>query len=43
MNSIWCPWKLAMLPNKSFERPCGVNGPRLAAAEASWPAAQLNR
>ena len=30
-------------PNTSFERPLSVGGPRLAAAEASWPAAQLNR
>jgi hypothetical protein len=29
--------------NNSFERPCGVGGPRLAAAWASRPAAQLNR
>ena len=31
------------MPNKSFERPCSVGGPRLAAFLASWPAAQLNR
>jgi hypothetical protein len=30
-------------PNNAFERPCGVGGPRLAAAEAVCPAAQLNR
>jgi hypothetical protein len=32
-----------MPSNKSFERPCGAGGPRLAAAEALWPAAQLHR
>ena len=32
-----------MLPNNPFERPCGAGGPRLAAAEASCPAAQLDR
>jgi len=31
------------LSNNTFERPCGVGGPRLSAAEASCPAAQLNR
>lgn len=29
--------------NNAFERPCGVGGPRLTAAEASCPAAQLDR
>lgn len=32
-----------MQSNGSFEPPCGVSGPRLAAACALWPAAQLNR
>ena len=32
-----------MLSNNAFERPCVVGGPRLAAAEALCPAAQLNR
>ena len=32
-----------MQPNNTFERPCNVGGPRLAAAEISCPAAQLNR
>ncbi len=31
------------LPNNAFERPFSVRGPRLAAAEASSPAAQLGR
>ncbi|NJD26561.1 MAG: hypothetical protein FIB06_14285, partial [Betaproteobacteria bacterium] len=31
------------LSNNAFERPCSVGGPRLAAAEASCPAAQLDR
>lgn len=35
--------RAAMLPNKSFERPQVEGGPRLAAAVASWPAAQLHR
>ena len=32
-----------MSSNNPFERPCSVGGPRLTAAEPSWPAAQLNR
>jgi hypothetical protein len=32
-----------VIANTSLERPCGVGGPRLSAAEASWPAAQLDR
>ena len=32
-----------MLPNMSFERTVGHRGPRLAAARAAWPAAQLGR
>jgi hypothetical protein len=31
------------MPNTAFERPYRLDGPRLAAAEASCPAAQLNR
>jgi hypothetical protein len=31
------------LANSSFERPCSVGGPRLAASEALCPAAQLDR
>lgn len=31
------------MANNAFERPCCVGGPRLAAAEALCPAAQLNR
>ncbi len=34
---------MKVLPNNAFERPCSAGGPRLAAAEASCPAAQLNR
>jgi hypothetical protein len=30
-------------PNNAFERPMKKRGPRLAAAEATWLAAQLNR
>lgn len=33
----------AMTSNSAFERPCGVVGPRLPAAEALCPAAQLSR
>lgn len=29
--------------DNAFERPCIVDGPRLAVAETSWPAAQLYR
>lgn len=29
--------------NNAFERPCDMGGPRLSAAEAPCPAAQLNR
>ena len=32
-----------MSPNNAFERSVKQRGPRLAAAEASCPAAQLNR
>jgi hypothetical protein len=31
------------LPNIAFERTVEHRGPRLAAARASWPAAQLGR
>jgi hypothetical protein len=31
------------MPNNSFERTMKHRGPRLAAARASWPAAQLGR
>lgn len=31
------------LANTAFERSVGVGGPRLAAARAMWPAAQLGR
>jgi hypothetical protein len=34
---------LSVVANNAFERPWVVGGPRLSAAEASWPAAQLNR
>ncbi len=34
---------MKLIPNNAFERPCGVGPPRLAAAEASCPAAQLGR
>jgi hypothetical protein len=30
-------------PNNAFERTVRQRGPRLAAAQPSWPAAQLNR
>lgn len=33
----------AVTPNTAFERPWDVVGPRLAAAEPSWLAAQLGR
>jgi hypothetical protein len=32
-----------MTANNAFERAVGQRGPRLAAAEPSWPAAQLGR
>ena len=32
-----------MTANNAFERSEGFRGPRLAAAPASWPAAQLGR
>jgi len=32
-----------MNPNNAFERPCGIGGPRLDAAEPMCPAAQLGR
>lgn len=32
-----------MLPNKLFERTVNHRGPRLAAAQALWPSAQLGR
>ena len=32
-----------MKPNNAFERTVEHRGPRLAAAWASWPAAQLGR
>jgi hypothetical protein len=32
-----------MTANNAFERTVGHRGPRLAAASASWPAAQLGR
>jgi hypothetical protein len=32
-----------MTSNNAFERAVGCCGPRLAAAEPSWPAAQLGR
>jgi hypothetical protein len=35
--------KLAMRSNNAFERTVGHRGPRLAAAQATWPAAQLGR
>jgi hypothetical protein len=31
------------MANNAFERAVGHRGPRLAAAEATWPAAQLGR
>lgn len=31
------------MPNNTLERTGGHRGPRLAAAQTSWPAAQLNR
>jgi len=31
------------MSNNAFERPARQCGPRLTAAGASWPAAQLNR
>ncbi len=31
------------MANNAFERPCGYSRPRLAAAEASCPAAQVDR
>jgi hypothetical protein len=33
----------AVTPNNTFERTGGHRGSRLAAARASWPAAQLGR
>jgi hypothetical protein len=32
-----------MTSNNAFERTLGHRGPRLAAAQRSWPAAQLGR
>ena len=32
-----------VMPNNAFERAVRDSGPRLAAAEPSWPAAQLGR
>ena len=32
-----------MLSNNAFERTVRHRGPRLAAAQSSWPAAQLGR
>jgi hypothetical protein len=37
-----CGYK-AGLSNNAFELTVGHRGPRLAAARASWPAAQLGR
>ena len=34
---------LSVLPNNAFERTVNHRGPRLAAAWAAWPAAQLGR
>ena len=35
--------KVTMLPNNALERTVRHRGPRLAAAQPSWPAAQLGR
>jgi hypothetical protein len=32
-----------LMPNNTFERTVEHRGPRLAAAQPSWPAAQLGR
>jgi len=34
---------MSAISNNTFERPVGSGGPRLTAAEALCPAAQLNR
>ena len=36
-------WLTTMPPNNAFERTVEHGGPRLAAANGRWPAAQLGR
>jgi len=41
-NDLSCQW-LAVMPNNRLVRTADKRGPRLAAALASWPPAQLGR